>query len=123
MRRSALIFCVALTAIVVFAAPAHAASNTCTVAPSPVPLGSDYVITAQLRPSGWYSIRIDQDDHFGHHAEGAPYQADPSGLFTFVANTTNGPRDSLEVGEAQVHIRPVNGTGGGGAHCRFEVVP
>ena len=107
----------------IFALPATAGKNTCTVTPNPVVEGSDYTITASgLRPLAGYWVKVtDQSEHFGHHPAGGG-TTDVAGNFSITFNTNMPPRDSVFAGDSpSVRIYPMDG-GGTSSSCKFAVI-
>lgn len=127
MRRSAVLAAALLLLLATPVAAGKGGLSSCTINPNPVALGTNFTVTAQLQPFKAYDIRIDQDDHFGHHDEGWAF-ADENGLWTFTYDRWGDPRDDLQVGTFAVHIHPSSTftkaeRGSGGASCAGEVVP
>lgn len=122
MRKFALVAVVALLLLALTAAPA--AAGDCTVSPDPVPVGTDFTITATgLTPVAWYAITVSQGGGNVAHPQDFR-QTDPAGAFSYTRNTFLPGTQELHAGAARVRIdgASFDPTAQGTARCSFTIV-
>ena len=121
-RRLVLLPVLALLLLAVTAAPA--AAGDCSVTPDPVPLGSDFTITATgLTPVAWYAITVSQGGGNVAHPQDFR-QTDAAGAFSYTRNTALPGTQILHEGAARVRIDGANfdPTAQGTARCSFTII-